>query len=299
LNFILLLVILFFPPTFINLKADEHKQRPLMVLIPGSGSSGVYIEAGLANLFIDIFSSRDYFKRFKSELFDLDFEVLVCPRGNDRDMRTLKDRTESCKNTLIELFPNCLITKNPPIHILGHSMGGLIGRGLVDDPEISPCIRSLTTISSPHRGTPGADVVIQKKDTFLGKIAAIFGSSVDSKPYLYELVSKTDFEWHPKNKNVQIYSVTNSAPIPFQVPLIISQKVLESAMEDMNLSFGTYSILNDGVVPEGSMPIGTILGHVLADHWQSGCLPMTEKTRGCNDMVDLLIPHFKALYQTK
>jgi len=45
-----------------------------------------------------------------------------------------------------------------PIHIIGHSMGGLDARKvLVDDPELTSHIACLTTIGTPHHGTTSAD----------------------------------------------------------------------------------------------------------------------------------------------
>src|SRR4051812_27396706 len=44
-----------------------------------------------------------------------------------------------------------------PVHIIGHSLGGLDARGLLADPAWRNRILSLTTIGTPHLGTFLAD----------------------------------------------------------------------------------------------------------------------------------------------
>lgn len=45
------------------------------------------------------------------------------------------------------------------VHVMGHSQGGLDGRYMISNLGIAPSIASLTTISTPHRGSPVADVI--------------------------------------------------------------------------------------------------------------------------------------------
>lgn len=49
-----------------------------------------------------------------------------------------------------------------PIHLIGHSMGGLDIRLLATDPAWSKRILSITTIGTPHLGTPLADLAARK-----------------------------------------------------------------------------------------------------------------------------------------
>ncbi|HEV3258095.1 MAG TPA: alpha/beta fold hydrolase [Gemmataceae bacterium] len=44
-----------------------------------------------------------------------------------------------------------------PVHILGHSMGGLDSRYMISRLGMAPRVLSLTTIATPHRGSPFAD----------------------------------------------------------------------------------------------------------------------------------------------
>ena len=57
-----------------------------------------------------------------------------------------------------------------PIHIIAHSMGGLDSRYLIaDNPDIAARIASLTTVSTPHHGSPIADLLAGgRPDFFFG-----------------------------------------------------------------------------------------------------------------------------------
>ncbi len=44
-----------------------------------------------------------------------------------------------------------------PVHVVGHSMGGLDARYMISKLGMDRQVRSLTTVGTPHRGTPFAD----------------------------------------------------------------------------------------------------------------------------------------------
>lgn len=46
------------------------------------------------------------------------------------------------------------------VHVIGHSMGGLDARYLISTLKFAPKIRSLTTLQTPHRGSPLADIAL-------------------------------------------------------------------------------------------------------------------------------------------
>ncbi|PWO00652.1 alpha/beta-hydrolase, partial [Tilletiopsis washingtonensis] len=48
------------------------------------------------------------------------------------------------------------------INLIGHSMGGLDSRYLISRLETSFTVKSLTTIATPHRGSPFADYMLQQ-----------------------------------------------------------------------------------------------------------------------------------------
>jgi triacylglycerol lipase len=59
-----------------------------------------------------------------------------------------------------------------PVHLIGHSMGGLDCRYMITHLGMAPRILSLTTLGTPHRGSPFADWA-------LARFARIFGTILD------------------------------------------------------------------------------------------------------------------------
>ncbi len=51
---------------------------------------------------------------------------------------------------------------NEPVHLIGHSMGGLDARYLVSQLDMAEHVLSVTTIGTPHRGSSFADWMIQR-----------------------------------------------------------------------------------------------------------------------------------------
>ena len=63
--------------------------------------------------------------------------------------------------------PGGFFGPDSPVHIIAHSMGGLDSRFLLspDNPEnMADKVSSLTTISTPHKGSPVADVLVEIGD---------------------------------------------------------------------------------------------------------------------------------------
>jgi triacylglycerol lipase len=76
---------------------------------------------------------------------DVDFAGSLATRASD-----LRDRLE-----------RILQTSGGPLHIIGHSMGGLDARKVIaDHPELGAHVSCLTTIGTPHHGTTSADRVL-------------------------------------------------------------------------------------------------------------------------------------------
>jgi len=60
-------------------------------------------------------------------------------------------RAEKLKQRIQRVFPD------EPVHLIGHSMGGLDARVLLTDPAWAGRVLSLTTVGSPHLGSAVAD----------------------------------------------------------------------------------------------------------------------------------------------
>jgi triacylglycerol lipase len=75
--------------------------------------------------------------------------------------------TELGNQILQAMQPGGSLDPNEPLHIVAHSMGGLDSRFLLspDNPKnMADRISSLTTISTPHKGTALADLVVNLGD---------------------------------------------------------------------------------------------------------------------------------------
>ena len=69
-------------------------------------------------------------------------------------------------------------TGKDKIHIIGHSMGGLDARYLISSLGYGDSVASLTTVATPHRGSPIADYVLEEDQdgmTKLDLLADVFG----------------------------------------------------------------------------------------------------------------------------
>lgn len=74
------------------------------------------------------------------------------------DKGTLAEQTDRAVKYLISLKQ--WQESSEAFHVLGHSMGGLIARAMVHNPEVGHRILSVTTIGTPHRGTKVAEYAL-------------------------------------------------------------------------------------------------------------------------------------------
>jgi triacylglycerol lipase len=64
---------------------------------------------------------------------------------------------------------------NEPVHIIAHSMGGLDARYLISCLDMASRVLSLTTIGTPHRGSPFADWGVRHLDRVLSPVFDFLG----------------------------------------------------------------------------------------------------------------------------
>jgi len=103
----------------------------------------------------------EYFKGIKSHLEAKGFSVSHPGQGfadsADERAQQLRDRVNAIIST----------TGSPKVHIIGHSMGGLDARHMIVDHGMADKVATLTTIGTPHHGSPAADHI---KKNFGGKL---------------------------------------------------------------------------------------------------------------------------------
>jgi triacylglycerol lipase len=177
------------------------------------------------------------------------------------------------------------------LHIIAHSMGGLDARYAITTLGYASKIKSLTTISSPHRGTPLADVGLgliasgpQTQQAALDGLAALLeGTPLDPAAFERGVAVLTEASapafnaanpdapgvvyWSYaglstlgglENPNAAAACAGAAVPAPDQLrPLLFLPAPIVS---------GTERRPNDGVVPVDSATWGTFRGCIPADH---------------------------------
>lgn len=163
------------------------------------------------------------------------------------------------------------------VHLIAHSQGGLDARFLISSLGYGDRVATLTTISTPHRGSRVADIALgiipgPIEDT-LGflidlLVGAVDGNEQDVVDQLYQLTEEYQVNTfdpaNPDDPRVGYYSVAGVTQLnPFANPF-------ENDLCDPLLVAG-YALLrgagaNDGLVSVDSATRGVLLGTMPADH---------------------------------
>ena len=147
------------------------------------------------------------------------------------------------------------------VNIIAHSMGGLDARYAISRLQLAAKVASLTTIATPHRGTPIADFG-----------TGLFGQGEAVRKLLLPLGLQVDGFFD--------LTTTRMASFNAQVPdvrgVLYASYVARAngTLRGMNpLLIPTHRFLlgrggeNDGMVPASSQSWGEVLGTLEADHW--------------------------------
>ncbi|HLL22207.1 MAG TPA: alpha/beta fold hydrolase [Kofleriaceae bacterium] len=206
--------------------------------------------------------------------------------------RTVVPGIESVANRAAALAPQIdeflAETGAGQVHIIAHSMGGLDARYLIDELGYAPKVASLTTISSPHRGSPLADVA-------LGIVRSPFVSQADALDVILRMTKNTDraalgralFDLSVHNAVAFNATVTDVPGVryfsyagfstPFRIPNRKADALCGPAVSPGGtqplltvvqplVANGFARIPNDGVVSIPSAQWGTFAGCIAADH---------------------------------
>lgn len=147
---------------------------------------------------------------------------------------------------------------NEPVHIIGHSMGGLDARELLKDPAWSGRVLSLTTIATPHLGSTLADVASRSFGPVYRLLQAI---GWDHEGFLDVKPSRAR-RWHqetPEPEDVACFSVAGD-PVPEDVCFLLRR---------FHESMTRWEGPNDGLVSvQSSEAFGQPLEAWPSDHLQ-------------------------------
>jgi triacylglycerol lipase len=148
------------------------------------------------------------------------------------------------------------------VNIIAHSMGGLDARYAITHLGLHDRVASLTTIGTPHRGTPLADtstMFIGDWPTFRRMLDKM-GANVDG---LYDL---TTLRMEQFNR-----LVTDVAGVAY-ASVIGTVNGIKRPVNPLLLPGHSYLLrtvgANDGMVPVESQKWGEVLGEIEADHWE-------------------------------
>ncbi len=268
-----------------------------VILIPGAASSGDQISIrGLTPVFGPIKEGK-YFKHLELKLKNKFQNVLTCPKLRDKDSRNLTKRAYDCSAFILA---NSLKNPYAKYHLVGHSMGGLVARKILDLFPVSRLIKSVTTIATPHKGSILANYVIEnhQKKSVVGSFIRLIEFSPAKRKYIPDLAIKNNrnlFSESLRNRlNIPIYSISNYKTNLYNTPLAVTSKIISLEAK----KYENRSKKSDGIIETSSMVYGTHLAEIKADHLEAGCVLYTRYAKGCKRLLKVLIPHLQKVHNS-
>jgi triacylglycerol lipase len=128
---------------------------------------------GLAQAFIQGLRLADYFNGIPYWLEENGCKVII---PQVEGIGSIKTRASNLKSQILQ-------ATDQPVHIIAHSQGGLDSRHMISHLDMANQVRSLTTIGTPHRGSPVADWAISKSQQ-IGVFKMLEWSSMDTQAFL-------------------------------------------------------------------------------------------------------------------
>jgi triacylglycerol lipase len=147
------------------------------------------------------------------------------------------------------------------VNIIAHSMGGLDARYAISRLGIGSKVLSLTTVGTPHHGTPLADVTTHLLGERLGMRRILSAMGLDVNAF-YDCTTARMTEF-----NRQVPDVPGIAYASYVGKLKGRWPKMNTLLRPAYIYLADRSGENDGVVPAGSQPWGAVLGTLPADHW--------------------------------
>jgi triacylglycerol lipase len=180
----------------------------------------------------------------------------------ERGFRALFPRVEptgGVKHRAKQLREQILRWTDEPVNLVGHSMGGLDARYLITHLCMSGRVRSLTTISTPHRGTYLSDWFLANYRQRVPLLLALeaLGMNVDGFRDVGPAACREFNACTPDSPLVRYFSYGSS------VSQVHCTPVLRRAWNLLNTVEGP----NDGLVSVASARWGEYLGTLHVDHF--------------------------------
>jgi triacylglycerol lipase len=217
---------------------------------------------GFGQLMVGGTTIASYFRGIPEALRQDNYIVPDPPQLNTAG--SVSDRANDLRSYLNN--PSNVDVVGKRVHIVAHSMGGLDSRFMISQLGLADRVLSLTTIGTPHHGSPIADLVIQDRDP---RLVALLGSL--GVTGIGDLTTTRCAEFNrliPEARQVRYYSVAGhfDPPRPLGVPLGLlglTHDLIQAQEGD-----------NDGLVSVTSATAGndahrwTFLGNWEANHFR-------------------------------
>jgi triacylglycerol lipase len=182
--------------------------------------------------------------------------------SNQTAMAATSDRAAQLKTYVLQVLATTGAAK---VNIIGHSQGGLDARYMISNLGMSSKVASLTTVCSPNRGSPVADVILGLDQDLGGWISGLtdivytwlFGGGQNSAAAAqYLTVSYMTNTFNPNTPNISgIYYQSWSSNIYF--PCLLDKTVFIAS----GALIYFYEGSNDGLVSVNSAKWGTYRGN--------------------------------------
>ncbi len=147
---------------------------------------------------------KDYFPGIREKLEASGNRVLVprlsCTRGVEAQAGELK-------RFILRRVPT------GPVHLIGHSLGGLDSRFMISKLDMADRVRSLTTVGTPHRGSPVADWGVRRFGRLVAPFFQALGISYQAFVDLTSAVCRRFNETVPDVPGVRYFSVAGVCEI--------------------------------------------------------------------------------------
>jgi len=167
------------------------------------------------------------------------------------------------------------------VHIIGHSQGGLDSRYMVTNLGMASKVATLTTLNTPHRGSPVADIVLSVVPSWLmpyvsttvnGLVKIVWGgtqNNINASLSSLTVANANSFNTAtPNASGVKYFSYGSRVTVPdlIQHPLM----GLLVPVTSVGGAVKGQGIENDGLVPLSSQKWGTWKGSPRYSLWVTG-----------------------------
>ena len=217
----------------------------------------------------------NYWGRIPKELTDNGSRIFY---GNHHSALTVEQAAEELKKRVLDIMQE---TGQEKVNIIGHSKGGLDSRYMISCLGMDAHVASLTTINTPHRGTPLAGKLLELTPEKLvsavgrqyGKLFTKLGD--DTCDFMGSVNGLT-----PEHCNALNQVMPDREGVLYQ-SVGSKMSAVSSAGPPLNAGYAFIKPLggdNDGLVCTDSMPWGNCLGILSVPH---------KKGISHGDMIDL------------